>query len=175
MDKKIEGKILDIAAELLVSPLAAYAKAVEIKETVTGSETYEKTKDAAKSAGRDIKNAAVKAYESDAVQKGIGAVKDTAKKVSESDIYQKAKDGAEKGIETAKSTVKGAMTRLGFGEGEEAEGEETCEETPEESEEEPEEEAAAALEEEGIEGAIEEVDLSGIITEDDANEEVPEE
>ena len=155
MNKETKGKILDIAAEILVSPLAAYAKAAEIKKAVEGSETYGKTKEAAKSAGKDIKGAAKKAYESEPVQKGIGAVKDTAKKVSESEAYIKAKSGAEKGVQAAKDGVKGAMSRLGFAD---------------DKEDEPEKET----ETEDIEEVLDGVDLSDIITEEEKAEDIPE-
>ena len=166
MNKKTEGKILDIAAEVLVSPLAAFVKAVEIKKAVAGSETYEKTKEAAKSAGKDIKGAAKKAYESEPVQKGIGAVKGTAKKVSESEAYKKAKSGAEKGVAAAKEGVKGAMNRLGFT------GASTEEEPEEEAMAEEAEEKEEPSKEEGIEDVIDGVDLSGIITEEEGTEDV---
>ena len=165
MNKETKGKILDIAAEILVSPLAAYAKAVEIKKAVEGSETYEKTKEAAKSAGKDIKGAAKKAYESEPVQKGIGAVKDTAKKVSESEAYMKAKSGAEKGVQAAKDGVKGAMSRLGFTDGKEEDEPEKEAET---------EDIEETGEEEGIEEVLDGIDLSDIITEEEKAEDIPE-
>lgn len=182
MNKKTQGKILDIAAAVIVSPLAAYAKAAEIIDRVEGSETYAKTLEAAKSAGNDIKTAAKKAYESEQVQKGISAVKDTAKKVSESEAYTKAKDAARTGIDKAKEGIDTVASKLGFQTEGKKEPDEGLYEDEEESfcgsseasccEEGKEEDCCS---EGGIENAIDEVDLSGIITEDDAKEEIPEE
>lgn len=181
MNKKVEGKILDIAAELVVSPLALFVKACEIKETIAESETYEKTKEAARSAGNDIKNAAKRAYESDTVQKGIETVKDTAKKVSESEAYTKTKEAVTAGVEKAKEGINTVAEKFGRG-GEKGAEEETCTEAEDFAEASEEtcgsvEEGASeeeATKEETLEDMIAGVDLSEIITEDDANEDVPE-
>lgn len=193
MCNKARGKILDIAAELIVSPLAAVAKAHEIKEELNEYETYVKAKDTVKSAAGDVKKAAEKVYENETVQKGVGAVKETAKKVSESEAAVKVK----KGLSKAEEAVAEAASKIHVGKKEGSEGcgkaEDTASEetsqtdgTPEQTEEnapvpetenEPAEEAKAAEAEKvfagNIEEVIDEIDLSGIITEEDAKEDIP--
>ena len=175
MDKKTEGKILDIAAELLVSPLAAYAKLHEVKKAVSGSETCKLVRDTARSAGEDIKSAAKKAYESETVQKGIDAARETARKVTGTEAYVKAKEGAEK----VAAGIRDAAAKMGFGAEEEEEESEFAqfEEAPAgccgaDPEADGEFKEASG---ENIEDVIDEVDISDIITADDAKEDIPEE
>lgn len=83
MDKKTKDKFLDIAAELIVSPLAAYARLHEISETVKDTETYNEVKKTAKEARNEAEEAVKEACESEPVQRGIKAVKHTAAAVRE--------------------------------------------------------------------------------------------
>lgn len=159
MDKKVKGKILDIAAELLVSPLTAYAKGHELKESIVENETYQKAKDTVISAGKDIKTTAKKVYESETVQKGVEAVKDTAKKVYESEAYAKAKESAVKAGENIKDNIKDAASKIGDSI----------------------KDATAKIginigeeKEDNLETIIDGVDISEIITDEDAKEDVPE-
>ena len=181
MCNEFREKILDIAAELIVSPLAAVAKVHEIKEDLNEYETYVKAKDTVMSAADDVRKAAKKAYENETVQKGVDAVRETAKKVSESEAFTKAREGLSK----AEETVKEAASKIHPAK--EAGGEDLCEDEDVPCEEaaagetadEPAEEAKAPEDEKvfngNIEDVIDEVDLSGIITEDDAKENIPEE
>lgn len=129
MNKTVEGRLLDIAAELIVSPITAYVKVHEIKETVTGSEAYSKTAQGIRYAGSEVKNAAKRAYENEHVQRGINAVKDTAKKVCESESALKARESLEKareaaaeGREKAAEGIRSAAAKFGFA----SENEEGC-------------------------------------------------
>lgn len=83
MDKKTKDKFLDIAAELIVSPLAAYARLHEISETVKDTETYNEVKKTAKEARNEAEEAVKEACESEPVQRGIKALKHTAAAVRE--------------------------------------------------------------------------------------------
>ena len=101
MDKKIKNALLDIAAEIIVSPLAAYAKLHELKGKFDESETGKKTNAALKQAGADISEAAKTFADS---QTGT-MVKDTAMKTGETlqEAAQKVADSeaAKKVVETA--------------------------------------------------------------------------
>ena len=58
MNRKTKNALLDIAAELIVSPIALYAKAVELKKQFDESETGQKTHKVIRQAGEDISSAA---------------------------------------------------------------------------------------------------------------------
>lgn len=175
---EIRGKLLDIAAELIVSPLAAVAKAHEIKEGLAGNETYLKAKDTVKNAAEDVRGTAKKAYENGHVQKCAEAVRETAGKVSESEAFIKAKEGikeaasrifADKASEDAKPQAEDSEEEAETSDYADAAGAEeaVCGNTQKDEE----QKRAFA---EDIEDVIDEVDISEIITEDDAKEDIPE-
>lgn len=111
MDKKTKDKFLDIAAELIVSPLAAYARLHEISETVKDTETYNEVKKTAKEARNEAEEAVKEACESEPVQRSIKVLKHTAAAVRE-EAGEVLKDAAGRmGItveETRKETAQAA-------------------------------------------------------------------
>ncbi|MGI6071414.1 MAG: hypothetical protein ACOX75_00165 [Lachnospiraceae bacterium] len=103
MRKKTKNALLDIAAELIVSPLAAYVKAVELKNKFAETEAGKKTQRVVKQAGEDISAAAKTFADSEtgrtikvAARKVSDGVEEATRKVVESDAVQTVKETARK-------------------------------------------------------------------------------
>ncbi len=63
MKQKTKNDLLDIAAELIVSPITAYVKGRELYLKLAKSEAADDVKEKARKAGEDIQAAATKAFE----------------------------------------------------------------------------------------------------------------
>lgn len=103
MNRRTKNALLDVAAELIVSPIALYAKAVELKGKFDESEAGQKTHKVIKQAGSDISSAAKGFAESETGQlikdtaKKTGAnIRETAQKVADSEAVQKVRETAQK-------------------------------------------------------------------------------
>ena len=108
MNRRTKSALLDIAAELIVSPIALYAKTTQLKAKFDDSDAGKKTNAAVKKAGNGLKQAgadistAAKSFaESETGQfvkntaiKTGDAISETARKVAESETVQKVKDAA---------------------------------------------------------------------------------
>ena len=108
MNRRTKSALLDIAAELIVSPIALYAKATQLKGKFDESETGKKTNaavkkagDGLKQAGADISTAAKTFADSETGQfvkntaiKTGDAISEKAKQVAESETVQKVKTAA---------------------------------------------------------------------------------
>ena len=88
MKARTKNILLDVAAELIVSPITAYVKIRELKTQFDESESGQKTKEAVKKASVKIKETATTVANSEAAQK----VKDTAAKLADSEAAQKSND-----------------------------------------------------------------------------------
>ncbi len=93
MTNKTKDTLLDIAAELVVAPLACYAYIHNKGKKFAESETGQKTMDAVQSAGKEVRAAAEKA--------------------KNSDIAKKAKEGLDNVMEKTASSVKEFSEKVG--------------------------------------------------------------
>ena len=140
MNKKTKEKLLDVAAELVVSPLALYAKASELKDKFDESETGKTINSTLQQAGDDVAGAAKSFAESETGQ----LIKDTAVKVK-TEIVKAYDDVVAAGTEfgaAAKNVFESVV-----GPGEEIDLDAALTEEAEEAAEEVAEEAAGAVEE----------------------------
>ncbi len=108
MNKQLKNSLLDIAAELLVSPIALYAKAAQLKHKFDESETGQKTEKIIKQAGTDI-NAAAKSFADSETgrlikknaQKTGSTITETFQKIEKSETAHTIADAAKKVSESA--------------------------------------------------------------------------
>ena len=102
MDERVKSTLTDMAAELVVAPVALAVMAVQAKRKVeniptkSGGTVGSDIGDAAKKTKVVITETAKKVYETDAAQRVTNKVKESAKKVVDSDTAKKLQDAAGK-------------------------------------------------------------------------------
>lgn len=100
MDERVKSTLTDMAAELVVAPVALAVMAVQAKRKVeniptkNGGTVGSDIGDAAKKTKVVITETAKKVYETDAAQRVTNRVKESAKKVVDSDTAKKLQDAA---------------------------------------------------------------------------------